>query len=37
MVDAEVRLLDLKKIGEVTLKDAIDPNDGNSLGPNWDE
>jgi hypothetical protein len=35
--DAAVRLLDLKKISTRTLRNAICPDDGEVLGPDWQE
>jgi hypothetical protein len=35
MLDGTVRVLNLKKIGADTLKNAIDPSDGNVLGADW--
>lgn len=35
MFDGSVRVLDLERIKEETLKNAIDPADGNVLGPDW--
>jgi hypothetical protein len=37
MADGSVRVLDLKKITAETLKNAIDPLDGNVLGKDWEE
>jgi hypothetical protein len=37
LFDGTVRVLDLKKISEATLKNAIDPADGKILGPDWKE
>jgi hypothetical protein len=37
MMDGSVRILDLKKIKPETLKNAIMPQDGNELGPDWRE
>jgi hypothetical protein len=35
MFDGSTRILDLNKIQPETLKNAIDPADGNVLGPDW--
>jgi hypothetical protein len=35
LFDGSTRELDLKKISAVTLKNAIDPRDGNPLGSDW--
>jgi hypothetical protein len=35
LVDGSVRTLDLKKLSAETLKNAIDPADGQVLGPDW--
>jgi hypothetical protein len=35
MFDCKTRVLDLKKISTETLKNAIDPQDGNVLGADW--
>ena len=35
MMDGSVRTLDLKKITPLTLKNAIIPDDGGVLGPDW--
>jgi hypothetical protein len=35
LMDGSTRVLDLNKIREQTLKDAIDPADGNVLGNDW--
>jgi hypothetical protein len=35
LFDGSTRVLDLKKIAAETLKNAIDPSDGNILGPDW--
>jgi hypothetical protein len=37
MMDGSVRVLDLKKIQPETLKNAIDPADGNPFGLDWNE
>jgi hypothetical protein len=37
MMDASVRVLNLEKITAETLKNAIDPSDGNVLGKDWNE
>src|SRR5207302_9401316 len=37
LADGSVRVLDLKKISAATLKNAICPDDGNPLGPDWQE
>jgi hypothetical protein len=37
MMDASARVLDLNKIQPLTLKNAIDPQDGNVLGQDWTE
>jgi hypothetical protein len=37
MCDGSVRILDLKKIKPLTLKNAIMKNDGNVLGDDWEE
>jgi hypothetical protein len=37
MADGSVRVLDLGKISQPTLKNAIDPSDGQVLGPDWKE
>jgi hypothetical protein len=37
MMDGSTRILDLKKIKPETLKNAIMPDDGNVLGPDWKE
>jgi hypothetical protein len=36
LMDGDVRVLDLNKIKPETLKNAIDPADGNALGADWD-
>lgn len=35
MMDGSVRVLDLKKISTTTLRNAINPQDGNVLGADW--
>jgi RNA polymerase sigma factor (sigma-70 family) len=35
MCDGSVRRMELKKISQETLRNAIMPNDGNVLGPDW--
>jgi hypothetical protein len=35
MVDGSVRVLDLNKVSAATLRNAICPDDGNPLGPDW--
>jgi hypothetical protein len=35
LADGSVRVLDLKKISPMTLKNAISPDDGNPLGADW--
>jgi hypothetical protein len=37
MFDGSTRVLNLEKITEATLKNAIDPLDGNVLGKDWDQ
>jgi hypothetical protein len=37
LFDGSTRVLDLRKIQERTLKNAIDPADGQPLGKDWDE
>ena len=36
MFDGSTRVLDLNKIKAETLKNAIDPADGNVLGNDWE-
>jgi hypothetical protein len=35
LMDTSTRVLDLNKIQPQTLKNAIDPQDSNPLGPDW--
>ena len=37
MMDGSTRILDLKKVKPETLKNAIMPDDGNTLGADWKE
>src|SRR5262249_20600373 len=36
MCDGSTRVLDLKRISKETLKNAINPSDGNVLGQDWE-